>query len=102
MSINPGIFKAYDIRGLYPSEINEEGTHLIGRGFARFLTTTLSVIVALGFGIAFLKLQLNPADVRWGLFAATLCIGVVLLAMMGLALARWRAYTVIRWGFSTR
>jgi phosphomannomutase len=31
MSINSKIFKAYDIRGLYPSEINEETAYLIGR-----------------------------------------------------------------------
>ena len=37
MTINPGIFKAYDIRGLYPSEINEEAAHLIGRGFIAYL-----------------------------------------------------------------
>lgn len=29
--INPGIFKAYDIRGLYPGEINEETAYSIGR-----------------------------------------------------------------------
>ena len=33
MTINPSIFKAYDVRGLYPSEINEEAARLIGRGF---------------------------------------------------------------------
>jgi phosphomannomutase len=37
MSINPSIFKAYDIRGLYPSEINEEAARLIGRGFVSYL-----------------------------------------------------------------
>ena len=37
MSINPGIFKAYDIRGLYPSEVNEDAARLIGRGFAAYL-----------------------------------------------------------------
>ncbi|MEX1130095.1 MAG: phosphomannomutase/phosphoglucomutase [Vicinamibacterales bacterium] len=37
MSINPAIFKAYDIRGLYPSEINEEAARLIGRGFVAYL-----------------------------------------------------------------
>ena len=26
MNINPDIFKAYDIRGLYPSELNEESS----------------------------------------------------------------------------
>lgn len=37
MSINPSIFKAYDIRGLYPSEISEEAARLIGRGFVSYL-----------------------------------------------------------------
>jgi phosphomannomutase len=37
MHINPGIFKAYDIRGLYPGEINEEITRQIGRAFVSYL-----------------------------------------------------------------
>jgi phosphomannomutase len=37
MSIDPSIFKAYDVRGLYPSEINEEAARLIGRGFVAYL-----------------------------------------------------------------
>ena len=32
-----GIFKAYDVRGLYPSEVNEDAARLIGRGFVSFL-----------------------------------------------------------------
>ena len=36
-SINPGIFKAYDVRGLYPSEINEDAARQIGRGFVAYL-----------------------------------------------------------------
>src|SRR5688500_7931238 len=35
--INPNIFKAYDVRGLYPQEVNEEAAHLIGRGFVAYL-----------------------------------------------------------------
>lgn len=31
------IFKAYDIRGIYPSEINEENAYKIGRAFVEFL-----------------------------------------------------------------
>ena len=31
MSINPSIFKAHDVRGLYPSEVNEEAAREIGR-----------------------------------------------------------------------
>ncbi len=37
MTINPSIFKAYDIRGLYPSEVNEDAARLIGRGFVSYL-----------------------------------------------------------------
>ena len=36
-NINPSIFKAYDIRGLYPSEVNEEAARQIGRGFVAYL-----------------------------------------------------------------
>src|SRR5687767_12617483 len=38
--INPNIFKAYDVRGLYPQEVNEEAAHLIGRGFVAYLNAT--------------------------------------------------------------
>jgi len=37
MSINPNIFKAYDVRGLYPQEVNEDAARLIGRGFVAYL-----------------------------------------------------------------
>jgi phosphomannomutase len=37
MPINPNIFKAYDVRGLYPSEVNEDAARAIGRGFVSYL-----------------------------------------------------------------
>jgi phosphomannomutase len=37
MNINQSIFKAYDFRGLYPGEINEEVARQIGRGFVAYL-----------------------------------------------------------------
>ncbi len=37
MQINTSIFKAYDIRALYPSEINEDIARQIGRGFVAYL-----------------------------------------------------------------
>ena len=37
MPINPSVFKAYDVRGLYPQEINEDAARLIGRGFVAYL-----------------------------------------------------------------
>src|ERR671920_1926529 len=36
-SINPAIFKAYDVRGLYPSKVNEDAARQIGRGFVAYL-----------------------------------------------------------------
>jgi len=36
-AINPSIFKAYDVRGLYPSEINEDAARQIGRAFVAYL-----------------------------------------------------------------
>src|SRR6187455_2127943 len=37
MAINPTIFKAYDVRGLYPGEVNEAAARDIGRGFVAYL-----------------------------------------------------------------
>src|SRR4030095_5111377 len=37
MPINPSIFKAYDVRGLYPGEINEAAVRDIGRAFVAYL-----------------------------------------------------------------
>ena len=34
MKINPTIFRAYDVRGKYPGQINEDAAYLIGRAFA--------------------------------------------------------------------
>lgn len=35
--LNPDIFKAYDIRGIVPDELDEEGAYKIGRAYANFL-----------------------------------------------------------------
>jgi len=35
--IDPGIFKSYDIRGIYPSELNEAVAESIGRAFVTYL-----------------------------------------------------------------
>lgn len=44
MKINPIIFKSYDVRGIYPSELNEEVAFNIGATFVRY-TNTKKVIV---------------------------------------------------------
>jgi phosphomannomutase len=35
--MNPNIFKAYDVRALYPSELDEQTARQIGRGFVTYL-----------------------------------------------------------------
>lgn len=45
MRINPKIFKAYDIRGIYPEEINGKVAYLLGQAFLRFLGKPKAKIV---------------------------------------------------------
>ncbi|MEK7278485.1 MAG: phosphomannomutase/phosphoglucomutase, partial [Chloroflexota bacterium] len=44
MQINPSIFKAYDIRGVYPIDLNEEIAYPIGRAFVTFLGVNKVVV----------------------------------------------------------
>src|SRR5690242_19509105 len=37
MKLDSGIFKAYDVRGVYPSEVNEDGARAIGAAFVTYL-----------------------------------------------------------------
>jgi len=41
---NPKIFKAYDIRGLYPNELNEEAAYDVGRSFAVYLKAKTIIV----------------------------------------------------------
>ena len=36
-AVNLDIFKSYDIRGIYPGELDQPTAHAIGRGFVEFL-----------------------------------------------------------------
>ena len=44
MQIDPSIFKAYDIRGIYPEQLNEEVACAIGRAFVTFLQADSAVV----------------------------------------------------------
>jgi len=43
--VNPNIFRAYDIRGLYPEELNAKTAYLIGRALVKFLNKPKADIV---------------------------------------------------------
>lgn len=44
MSIKKNIFKSYDIRGIYPQDLNEEASYAIGRAFARKIKVSETVV----------------------------------------------------------
>ncbi len=42
--LDPAVFKAYDVRGLYPSQLDEDGAYRIGRGYVEhFEPKTIAV-----------------------------------------------------------
>ncbi|MGH3118646.1 MAG: phosphomannomutase/phosphoglucomutase, partial [Gaiellales bacterium] len=44
MALDPKVFKAYDIRGVYPSELDEEGAYAVGRAYVEvFEPKTIAV-----------------------------------------------------------
>ena len=40
LSLDPGIFKAYDVRGTYPAQVNEDAARAIGAAFVAYLKAT--------------------------------------------------------------
>jgi len=66
MKINESIFKAYDYRGIYPSEINEEIFERAGRAFVRFLfvKTHCNASLLLGWDMRVSSPQLKDAFIR--------------------------------------
>ncbi len=63
---NPAIFKAYDIRGIYGTDIDAETAELIGRSFARVIadlaeTPTHELTLGLGHDMRLTAPELAPA-----------------------------------------
>ncbi|NTU73407.1 hypothetical protein HGB07_04535 [Candidatus Roizmanbacteria bacterium] len=42
MSLNPSVFKAYDIRGIYPTDLDEQGIASISKGIYSFMSKKLN------------------------------------------------------------
>ncbi len=74
------------LKYMYIAPINIPA-YLTGRGVAKFLVASISVIITIVFGVLFLHVNIDPAVINWPLFIVALLIGVVMLAMMGLILA---------------
>jgi len=74
------------LKYMYVAPINIQ-VYLIGRGVARFLVASITVIITILVGYFFLHVKITLASVNWPLFVVSLLIGVIMLAMMGLSLA---------------
>jgi ABC-2 type transport system permease protein len=74
------------LKYMYVAPINMP-IYLIGRGVARFLVASITVLITILVGYFFLHVNLDLATVNWPLFLLGLLIGVIMLAMMGLSLA---------------
>jgi len=60
--------------------------YLLGRGVARFLTGSISVLITIVAGVLFLKVPLELQQINFPLFFFSLFIGIIMLALMGLLL----------------
>lgn len=74
------------LKYMYVAPINIPA-YLIGRGVARFLVATITVIITITIGYLLLHVNLDLATINWPLLLLGLLIGVAMLAMMGLSLA---------------
>jgi ABC-2 type transport system permease protein len=61
--------------------------YLIGRGVARFVVASVSVVLTLAAGVAVLGIGVNLRTADWPLFAVAMTLGVGMLACMGLGMA---------------
>ncbi len=61
--------------------------YLLGRGVAKFLVASVSVIITILAGALFLHVQIDWLQVNWPFFFLVLAVGVIMLSVMGLLLA---------------
>ncbi len=60
--------------------------YLVGRAAARVLTGTVAVVITIVAGVLWLEVPVRLATIDWPLLVVSLAIGLVSLALLGLAL----------------
>lgn len=90
MKINKSIFRTYDVRGKYPSEIDEESAFKIGRAFGQFLEGDN---IAIGMDARESSMSLKKAVVK-GLLSAGKKVTDI-----GLCNTPMLYFSVIKWNF---
>src|SRR5918995_654107 len=66
MALDPKVFKAYDIRGIYPSELDEEGAYAIGRAYVEHFKPKR---IAVGHDMRLSSPAMAAATIRGGVDA---------------------------------
>lgn len=64
-------------------------TYLFGRGVARLIIGTISVLITVGFGMVAFKLPIRLGSVDWLLLISSTALGVAALAGLGLMIGAW-------------
>jgi len=97
VNVNPAIFKAYDIRGIYPQDLSGEGVFLIGRVFVKFLGETrikksgkLKIAVGRDNRLSGPILSRNLIRGITNMGADVVDLGLVTTPMLYFAVARYR------------
>jgi ABC-2 type transport system permease protein len=60
--------------------------YLMGRGVARLIIGTISLTIIIGFGVLVYKVPIALATINWPVFLASMILGVIVLAALGLML----------------
>jgi ABC-2 type transport system permease protein len=60
--------------------------YLMGRGVARLIIGTISLMIIVGFGILVYRIPVTWSTINWPLFLASMALGIVVLAGLGLIL----------------
>jgi ABC-2 type transport system permease protein len=60
--------------------------YMMGRGVARLIIGSISVIIVVGFGLVVFRLPVTFATIDWPLFVASMALGVLSVAAMGVVL----------------
>ena len=73
---------------LYTSPMNGY-TYLFGRGVARLIIGTVSVIITIGFGIVAFDLPIRVDGIDWPLLLVSTTLGIAAIAGLGLIMGAW-------------
>lgn len=73
---------------LYTAPLNGY-TYLFGRGVARLIIGTVSVLITIGFGIIFFDLPIRLSTVDWPLLLVSTALGLAAIAGLGLIMGAW-------------